>query len=89
MSDDDLIKKVNIQKIASEGSKIYEKIKAQYEPKYNSKFLAIDIASKDVFMGETSADALVKAKTKYPNKVFYVVKIGFEAAETVAKSYFQ
>jgi len=39
----DLIKKADIPKIAQEGGKIYQKIKVNYEPKENGKFLAIDI----------------------------------------------
>ncbi|MFA4975726.1 MAG: hypothetical protein WC839_00770 [Candidatus Paceibacterota bacterium] len=85
---DDLIKNVDIEKIAKEGAKIYEQVKDKYEPKYNGKFLAIEIGSKDVFFAETSADAVVLARKKYSKKIFYVVKIGFEAAETLAQMFF-
>ena len=85
---DDLIKNVDIEKIAKEGAKIYKQVKGKYEPKHNGKFLAIEIGSKDVFFAETSADAVVLARKKYPKKVFYVVKIGFEAAETLAQMFF-
>ena len=85
---EDLIKKVDLEKIVKEGSKIYEKIKGKYEPKKNGKFLAIDIDSKDVYFAETGADAVELAKKSHPKKVFYVVKIGFEAAETMAQMFF-
>lgn len=81
---DDLIKKANIQKIAEEGAKIYEKIKLQYEPQENGKFLAIETKSKDVFMGDSSSEAVESARKAHPNKVFYVVKVGHSAAETLA-----
>ncbi len=84
MSNDDLIKKADINKIAEAGAEIYDTIKSQYEPTQNGKFLAIDIESKDTFIGNTSSEAVELARKAHPNKVFYVVKIGFSAAETLA-----
>lgn len=46
MNDEELIKKADIQKIAEEGTKIYQGIKTDFEPHQNGKFLAIDIDSK-------------------------------------------
>lgn len=86
-NDDDLIKQADIQKIADEGAKIYDQIKVKYDPQERGKFLAIDIESKDAFLGTSSADALVLARQQHPNKVFYVVKIGFDVAETMARSF--
>lgn len=80
----DLIKKANIQKIAEDGAKIYEKVKSQYEPQKNGKFLAIETKGKDVFVGDSSSEAVESARKAHPNKVFYVVKIGHSAAETLA-----
>lgn len=80
----DLMKKADIQKIAEAGAKIYETIKLKYEPAQNGKFLAIDIGSKDAFIAITSSEAVELARKAHPNKVFYVVKIGFSAAETLA-----
>ncbi len=84
MNNYDLIKKADINKIAEAGAKIYETAKLQFEPAQNGKFLAIDIESKDTFVGNTSSEAVELARKAYPNKVFYVVKIGFSAAETLA-----
>jgi len=84
---DDLLKKADMQKIAHDGAKIYSQIKDQYDPGHMGKFLAIEIESRKVYLGKTSAEALNKARQNHPNKVFYVAKIGFEVAETVAKLY--
>lgn len=86
-NNDELIKKANIQKIAEEGAKVYEQIKVNYDPKERGKFLAIDIDSKKAYLGNTSAEALELARQNHPNKVFYVVKIGFDVAETMARSF--
>ncbi|MBI2411304.1 MAG: hypothetical protein HYV32_05425 [Candidatus Kerfeldbacteria bacterium] len=87
INSENLIKRADIQKIAEEGGRIYEHIKLQYDPKEKGKFLAIDIDSEDVFLGNTSAEAVEIAKQRYPDNVFYVVKIGFDVAETMARSF--
>ena len=84
---EDLIKQANIQKIAEDGERIYDQIKVKYDPQERGKFLAIDIESKDAYLGASSADALELARQQHPNKVFYVVKIGFDVAETMARSF--
>ena len=83
--EDDLIKKANLQKIVDEGEKVYEQIKSQYEPQQNGKFLAIEPESKKVYFGNESADAVMLAKKDFPDKVFYLVKIGYGFTETLAK----
>ena len=83
--EDELIKQADLQKIVTEGAKIYNQIKDKYEPKEDGKFLAIDIDSKKVYFAETGADAVELAKKSYPKKVFYVVKIGFEVSENIAR----
>jgi len=81
---EELIKKADIQGIASEGARIYDSLRLQYEPAQNGKFLAIDIESKETFIGNTSSEAVELARKAHPDKVFYVVKIGHSVAETMA-----
>ncbi len=83
--EENLVKKVNIGKIAEKGKKVYEKIKSQYQPQYNGKFLAIEVDSNDVFLANSSVEAVESAKKKYPRKVFYVVKIGFSVNEIFSR----
>ena len=82
---DDRIKKADIDAIVDKGTKIYERIKKKYEPKHNGKFLAIDPDSGDVYMAKETSDAVEKAQKDHPKTVFFVVKIGFSAAETLAR----
>ena len=85
MNTEELLKRTNLHHIATEGNKIYEKVKGEYEKESNKgKFLAIDIESKNGYLATTSAQAIVMAKAQHPNNVFFVVKIGFDAAETMA-----
>lgn len=82
-----LIDKADIQKIAEEGSKIYKRIKEDYEPRENGKFLAIEIDSQKTYLGHTSEEALDLAKKNHPDKVFYVIKIGYNFAEMLVRSF--
>lgn len=84
MTTDELIKNTDVEKIVTKGIKIYQQIKNKYEPLDNGKFLAIDIYSEDVYLSETSAGAVMNAKKNYPDNIFYVVKIGSDAAETIS-----
>lgn len=87
MTTEDIMKNVDIEKIAKEGTAIYEQVKNQYDPKYRGQYLAIEIESKKVYLGKTSIEALELAKKDFPTKVFYAVKIGFDFAETIAQSF--
>lgn len=82
-----LIDRADIQKIADEGSKAYLEVKSKFDPEHKGKFLAIESESKSFYLGNTSAEALEKARMKHPEKIFYVVKIGFDSAETMANFY--
>ncbi len=87
MNGEELIRQADIQKIASEGARIYEEIKPQYDPQEHGKFLAIDIDTKKSYLSDSSAGALELARQEHPDTVFYVVKIGFDSAESVARSF--
>lgn len=84
---EDLIKKADIQRIAQEGERIYGKIKANYDPKEKGKFLAIEVDQEKAYLGASSVDALSLARQNHPGQVFYVVKIGFDTAETMVNSF--
>ncbi len=85
----DPFNKINAEDFVTRGKKVYQKVKAQYEPKYKGMYVAIEPDSQQVYLGKDGADAMTKAQKSQPNKVFYVVKIGYAAAETIARSYLQ
>ncbi len=70
---------INKEEMGEKGEEIYENIKAKLELKCKGEFVAIDIDSGDYFLGKTLREADEKARDKYPNKVFYVVRIGRRA----------
>ena len=83
----DLLTKIDIHRIAEEGKKIYAQIKNEYDPREKGKFLAIDIESRQRYLGATSAEALAQAREQHADRVFYVVKIGYDVAETMVQSF--
>ncbi|PIR45238.1 MAG: hypothetical protein COV10_00370 [Candidatus Vogelbacteria bacterium CG10_big_fil_rev_8_21_14_0_10_51_16] len=78
-----------ISDVAEKGAEIYDAVKATYEPQEKGKFLAIDVVSKSAYLGISSAEALTKARKEHPDRIFYVVKIGYDVAETMAHMLFQ
>jgi len=59
---------------------IYEmKLKQELEPKFKGQFVAIEVDSGDWFLGETPIEAALKAREKYPDKLFHMIRIGYRA----------
>ncbi len=85
MNSEELMKNTDLEKVAKDGSSIYEKIRGRYEPEHTGEFLAIEIESENAYLSTSSAEAMAEARKANPGKVFYVVKIGFDAAETMTR----
>jgi len=71
---------VDIRKIGEKGRELFKKISEELQRDYRGKFVAIEVDSGDYFVGETVIEADEKAKEKYPDKIFYLGRIGFRAA---------
>jgi hypothetical protein len=62
------------------GKQIYdERLKKILEPSYKGKIVAIEVDSGDYFLGDTVVEAIKKAEEKYPDELFYLVRVGFPA----------
>ena len=79
----DIAKKRPIGEIAKKGAAIYARIKDQYESALRGKFLAIDIESAEIFVGDTLGEALDRGAEKYPDKSLYLVRVGFDYLGTI------
>lgn len=65
------------EEIATKGEEIYEKeLKDNLEPQESGKYVAIEVESKKYFIGSTKEEALDKAQEVFPDKIFFVRKIG-------------
>ena len=68
---------VNPKEIGRKGRKIFETISEQLEKEHFGQAIVIDVDTGDYFIGKTGIEATKKAKEKYPDKVFFVGRIGY------------
>lgn len=63
------------------GKKFYEEhLKAILEPQENGKFVAIEPDNEKYFIGTTAVEALLKGKETFPDKIFFLARVGFPTA---------
>ena len=76
----DAVPAVNKERLVAQGEALYQqRLKSQLDPTYHVQIVAIEVESGDYFIGKSVTEAARKAREKYPEKVFYFVKIGFPA----------
>ncbi len=69
---------------------IYDrKYRAAYEARYHGQIVAIDVPSEEAFVGQTELKALNKARRKYPDHIFFFLRVGYKAALRVASPQFR
>ncbi len=68
---------VNIHQLSEEGKRIYEESKENLEAEHKGDYLVIEVESGNYFIGETIEEAGKKARKEYPDKVFYLIRIGY------------
>lgn len=68
---------IDIHQLSEEGKKIYQELKDSLETEHKGEYLAIEVESGDYFIGKTIEEAGEKARQKYPDKVFHLIKIGY------------
>ena len=82
------IKSIDTSDLARKGELIYQQeLKDLLEKTHLGKFCAIEVDSKDYFLGDTPVEASAYARKKYPDKVFYLVKIGSPAVYTMSNHF--
>ncbi|MGH9847636.1 MAG: hypothetical protein ACREEM_53780 [Blastocatellia bacterium] len=68
-------------RIFRKGKRLYQtKLKSLLEPLHTGKFAAIEPDSGEYFLGTKMIEAVLQARAKYPDKLVYIVRIGFRAA---------
>ena len=76
--------RINVNKISKEGEKLYKSlIKKKFESKNKGKIIVFELKNKEYFLGKTPIEALKKARVKYPNKIFYTKRIGYDSVYEV------
>lgn len=60
------------------------KYRHEFETKYHGRIAAIEVNSGDAFIGATELDAIAKARKKYPDRLFFFLRVGYKAAQRIA-----
>jgi hypothetical protein len=73
--------------IADRAKSLYERQwKAKLESEHRDQFIAIEPLSKSYYLGDTFMDAAMAAKSAYPDRKSFVLRIGHEAAFHIGSS---
>ena len=71
--------------LAERGQKFYdEQLQALLEPSEIGKFVAIEPYLERYFVGQTDREALWAGRAALPDKVFFLVRIGYEVAHKIS-----
>lgn len=63
--------------LARKGYHLYQEVlKPQLEPGHLGEYVAIEVESGDYFLGTSLDEALESAEHKYPDREFFIVKVG-------------
>jgi len=68
---------VDKEEIARRGEAIYAEIRSRLEQEHKGKFVAIEVNTREYFIGKTALEAMEKARQKFPYQVSYVIRIGY------------
>ena len=72
------------QTLVARGKAFYAKhLKTLLEPQHEGQFLAIEPDSGRYFLGPTSVAALDAARAAIPERLFYLMRVGYGAAFTI------
>lgn len=70
--------------LAESGQRLYDKrLRQQLEPEHNGEFVAIEPESERFFLGPTGLAALHAGRSEMPDKLFYLLRVGSDAAYRV------
>ena len=79
------IKHIDKDEFVERGKKIYKRLRPKLERDYKGKVIAIEIESGEYVIGEDELDAAIKAKNKFPNKIFDFIRIGYRTVHKLRK----
>ena len=69
-------KPINKREFARKAKAIYETIRDDIEANHMRKIVAIDPETGDYFIGDSGIEATDKGREKYPDKIFFLVRVG-------------
>jgi hypothetical protein len=70
--------------LADSGQRLYdERLRTQLEPEHEGEFVAIEPETERYFLGPTGLAALRAGRRELPDKLFYLLRVGYDAAYRV------
>ncbi len=73
-----------MSKLAEKSKLFYEtKLKHLLEPKEKGQFVAIEPDSESYFVDKDGTKALLEARQAFPEKMFFLIRIGYEVADSI------
>lgn len=77
MSEENPTSQLSPEEVVKKGEEIYDKkLKNELEPQEVGKFVAIEIESEKYYVKDTKEEALDCAQNDFPDKLFFVRRIG-------------
>ena len=69
------------RELARRGREYYDRVlRAKLEPEHTGKFLALEVETGDYELGDSQLEALDRAEAKHPDRVFYILRVGYRTA---------
>lgn len=70
--------------LSENGQRLYdERLRDLLEPDHNGQFVAIEPSTEQYFLGDTGLAALHAGRKALPDKLFYLLRVGSDAAYRV------
>lgn len=69
---------MELNELASRGEEIYKsRLRRILEPVHIGEFVAIEVESGDYFLGDSPAEAVGRARERYTDRLFHLMRIGY------------
>jgi len=78
-------KKEDGDRLYSQARKIYKRLKSRFEPQHRGEIVAIEAESGRYIIGKDELDTALKAKKKFPGKVFNFFRVGYPVVHKFRK----
>jgi hypothetical protein len=76
---------IDLDPLVEGGQRYYdEHLRDTLEPEQTGRYVAIDPATGQYFIGDTGTEALLEAHRAFPQTLFYLARVGYLAADTLS-----
>ena len=79
------IKYIDKDEFFDRGRSIYKRLKPKLEKDFKGKVVAIEVETGEYVIGKDELEAAIKAKQKFPGKIFDFIRIGSRVMHKLRK----